>query len=50
MSSKSQYSITPIAAAISAALATPTAVLAQEEGLRSAASELEEVLVTATKI
>ena len=50
MSSKSQYSITPIAAAISAALATPTAVLAQEEGSRSAASELEEVLVTATKI
>ena len=32
MSHKSQYSVRPIAAAVAAALATPTAVLAQEEG------------------
>jgi outer membrane receptor protein involved in Fe transport len=50
MSHKSQISIRPIAAAVAAALATPTAALAQEEGSSSAASELEEVLVTATKI
>ena len=46
MSHTNQYSISPIAAAVSAALATPAAALAQEEGERDA---LEEIIVTATK-
>ena len=46
MSDKSQFSISPIAAAVSAALTAPTAALAQEE---VASDELEEIIVTATK-
>ena len=46
MSQTNQYPISPVAAAVSAALATPAAVLAQEEG---AAPALEEIIVTATK-
>ncbi len=47
MSDKSQYSISPIAAAVSAALATPAAVLAQEEGVSD--DVLDNIIVTATK-
>ena len=47
LSSKSLYSMTPIAAAVSAALATPTVAIAQDEDATT--FELEEVLVTATK-
>ena len=43
MSRTKQYSVSPIAAAVSAALVTPAAVLAQEGAV------LEEILVTATK-
>ncbi len=46
MSHTNQFAISPIAAAVSAALATPAAVLAQEEG---ATDTLEEIIVTATK-
>ena len=46
MSHKIQYSISPIAAAVSAALAAPGAALAQEDG---ASSVLDEIIVTATK-
>jgi outer membrane receptor protein involved in Fe transport len=46
MSHTNQYSISPIAAAVSAALVTPAAALAQEEGARDA---LEEIIVYATK-
>jgi iron complex outermembrane recepter protein len=46
MRQTNQYSKSPIAAAVSAALATPIAALAQEEG---AGTELEEITVTATK-
>ncbi len=46
MSQTKQYSISPIAAAVSAALAAPGAVLAQEEGATSA---LDEIIVTARK-
>ena len=46
MSVKGQYSISPIAAAVSAALVTPAAALAQEQG---ASDALEEIIVTATK-
>ncbi len=46
MSNKSQYSISPIAAAVSAALAAPGAAIAQVD---SAEGELEEIIVTATK-
>ena len=46
MSHTNQFSISPIAAAVSAALATPAAALAQEEGVALA---LEEIIVTATK-
>ena len=46
MSSESRYSISPIAAAVSAALAAPTVVLAQNEGT---SDSLEEIIVTATK-
>ena len=46
MSHTSQFAISPIAAAVTAALATPAAVLAQEEGARDT---LDEIIVTATK-
>ena len=46
MSHTSQFAISPIAAAVTAALATPVAVLAQEEG---AFDTLDEIIVTATK-
>ena len=46
MSQTNQYPISPIAAAVSAALATPAAALAQEEGARDS---LDEVIVYATK-
>jgi len=46
MSHKNQYSRTPVAAAVSAALVAPAAVLAQEEG---AGNVLEEIIVTARK-
>ena len=46
MSHKNPYSISPIAAAVSAALATPGAALAQEAGQRDS---LDEIIVTATK-
>ena len=46
MSHTNQFSISPIAAAVSAALVTPAAALAQEE---SARDSLDEVIVTATK-
>ncbi len=46
MSQTKQYPVSPIAAAVSAALATPAAVLAQEEG---ATAVLDEIIVTATK-
>ncbi len=46
MSNKSQYCISPIAAAVSAALAAPAAVLAQEE---DASNVLDVIIVTATK-
>ena len=46
MSHTKQYSISPIAAAISAALVTPAAVLAQQDGGTDA---LDEIIVTATK-
>jgi len=48
MSQTSQYSISPIAAAVSAALATPAA-LAQVPTEEGAAGQLEEIIVTATK-
>jgi len=47
MSHTNQYSISPIAAAVSAALATPAAALAQEEGASDDA--LENIIVTARK-
>ena len=47
MSNKSQYSISPIAAAVSAALAAPGAAIAQVD--TNAEGELEEIIVTATK-
>ncbi len=46
MSHTKQYSISPIAAAVSAAIAAPAAALAQEPG---ASATLDEVIVTATK-
>ncbi len=46
MSHTNQFSISPIAAAVSAALVTPAAALAQEEG---SSATLEEIIVTATK-
>ena len=46
MSHSKQYSISPIAAAVSAALVTPAAVLAQEDG---ATATLDEIIVTARK-
>ena len=46
MSHSKQYSISPIAAAVSAALVTPAAVLAQEDG---ATVMLDEIIVTARK-
>ncbi len=46
MSHTNQFSISPIAAAVSAALAAPAAVIAQEE---DATAVLEEIIVTATK-
>jgi len=46
MSHTKQFSISPIAAAVSAALATPVAVLAQEDG---ATTTLDEIIVTASK-
>ncbi len=46
MSHTNQFSISPIAAAVSAALATPAAALAQEEGT---SVTLDEIIVTATK-
>ena len=45
MSTKSGFAITPLAAAISAALAPATAVQAQEDGVAA----LEEIIVTARK-
>ncbi len=47
MSHKIPYSISPVAAAVSAALAAPGAVLAQEDGASS--GTLDEIIVTATK-
>jgi outer membrane receptor protein involved in Fe transport len=46
------FFLTPIAAAISTALAPATAALAQDQGeaAREGAGELEEVIVTATKV
>ena len=46
MSHTKQYSISPIAAAVSAALATPTVALAQQDGTTDT---LDEIIVTATK-
>ena len=46
MSHTKPYSISPIAAAVSAAIAAPAAALAQEPG---ASATLDEVIVTATK-
>jgi len=46
MNHRNQYSISPIAAAVSTALAAPGAALAQEEGARDS---LDEIIVTATK-
>ncbi|GEM_PF-81599 len=46
-SHKNQFSLTPVAAAISAAFVVPVDVLAQEE---SEGAMLEEVIVTATKV
>jgi outer membrane receptor protein involved in Fe transport len=46
MSHKSQYSKSPVAAAVSAALVAPAAVVAQDEGARNS---LEEIIVYATK-
>jgi len=46
MRNNSQYSISPIAAAVSAALVTPTAALAQNE---DGSNSLDEIIVTATK-
>jgi len=46
MSHTNQYSISPIAAAVSAALVTPAAALAQEEG---ASDAIENIIVTARK-
>ncbi len=46
MSHKNRYSISPVAAAVSAALAAPGAALAQEDG---ASDVLDEIIVTATK-
>ena len=46
MSHKSQFSISPIAAGVAAALGTPAAALAQEAGARDG---LEEIIVTARK-
>ena len=48
MSQTKQYSISPIAAAVSAALVSPVAALAQEDG--AADDELDNIIVTATKI
>jgi outer membrane receptor protein involved in Fe transport len=47
MSHTKQYSISPIAAAVSAALVTPAAVLAQDE--RASGDTLDIIIVTATK-
>jgi iron complex outermembrane receptor protein len=47
MSHTNQYSISPIAAAVSAALVTPGAALAQDEGASDDA--LDNIIVTATK-
>jgi len=47
MSQTKQYRVSPIAAAVSAALTTPAAVLAQEEGAVTAL--LDEIVVTARK-
>ena len=47
MSHTKQYSISPIAAAVSAALVTPAAALAQEEGASD--DVLDNIIVTATK-
>lgn len=47
MSHQKPYTISPIAAAVSAALATPAVTLAQEEGASD--DVLDEIIVTATK-
>ena len=47
MSHTNQYSISPIAAAVSAALVSPAAALAQEEGASD--DTLDNIIVTATK-
>ncbi len=47
MSHTNQYSISPIAAAVSAALVTPAAALAQEEG--ASGDTLDNIIVTARK-
>ena len=47
MSHTNQYSISPIAAAVSAALVTPAAALAQEEGASDVA--IDNIIVTARK-
>ena len=47
MSQKNQYSISPVAAAVSAALAAPGAAIAQQDGASTAT--LDEIIVTATK-
>ncbi len=46
MNHQNPYSISPIAAAVSAALATPAAAIAQEEG---ASVPIENIIVTARK-
>ena len=46
MSHQNPYTISPIAAAVSAALVTPAATLAQEEG---ASDAIENIIVTASK-
>ena len=46
MSQKNEFSISPVAAAVSAALAAPGAALAQDDG---ATGTLDEIIVTATK-
>ena len=46
MSQTNQFSISPIAAAVSTALVAPAAALAQEDGADDA---LETIIVTATK-
>ena len=47
MSHKKEFSISPVAAAVSAAIAAPGAALAQEDGASS--GTLDEIIVTATK-